>query len=823
MKKLLSYVLAIYLMISILPVGALSITASAETYGDLTYTIVNNEVAITRCSTFATVVHIPSELEGYPVTRIYGSAFINCTEVTHVYIPGSVTIIESGTFAWINLKGIHVDENNPNYCSDDGVLFNKDKTSLLRVPETLTEYVVPNSVTIIDNYAFQGCSKLRNVTIRDNVTSIGNSAFSDCTNLVGIKIPDSVKTIGSSAFYNCGNLNTVDFGNSVTTIGDYAFNYCSSLTTISLPDSVSDINRAFNYCYGLISIDIGDGVNMIKSGAFFCCDKLSSITIGSGVTHIVSGAFGGCESLINVYYRGTEEQWNNVIIGDDNYYLTDRATIHYIHDCQWDEGTITKDPSCVPGVKTYTCIWPGCGKIMTESIKEVIDHAYGSWTSINDKSHQRTCTCGTVETGCHNWDKTICTEIRTCTVCGVEGQGHVWIEGSCVAPKTCIICNSTEGDPVHNVVGDICSVCNRYGICGSDLIWQLDDAGKLTISGSGAMSDYSYNTIPWYAFKDSVKTLLIDQGVTSVGECAFYQCYGLTSVSLPTTVTIIGENAFYSCTQLTDIIIPNSVTTIGGYAFRLCNSITNIKLPDSVSTIGTSAFSYCLGLESINIPDSVATINQSTFRDSKKLKHVTIGKGVTKIMSSAFEACSSIESINIPTTVTSIQPTAFEGCEKLSTVIYCGTATQWEAIQFIEYNEVLLDCQRIQHNWVNATCTTPKTCAFCGEIDGDVSEHIYDNACDSTCNICELTRIPADHVYDNDCDTTCNICGAVTYIHGDVNGDGVLNTTDAREVLRYIVCVEIFTDEQVKLADYNQDEKITTADAREILRAVITQ
>lgn len=375
MKKTASIVLIIYL-ISLLSTGIFSITASAATYGDLTYTIVNNEVAITRCSQFATgSVHIPSELEGYPVTRIYGDAFTNCTKVTRIYIPSSVTKIESGAFSWIgNLEGIYVDEENQNYCAENGVLFTKDKTSLLRAPRTLTEYVIPNTVTEIGKSAFEGCKKLSKVTIGENVTSIGSSAFYECTSLTSIKIPDSVRTIEGSAFYRCSNLGNVEFGNSVTEILGYAFNYCYSLTSISLPDSVTNIERAFNQCTGLTSIDLGEGVTSLNYRAFWGCSELSSITIGSKFKRVGSDAFEGCESLINVYYHGTEAKWKEVIISDGNFYLVERATIHYIHYCEWNEGVVTKHPTCIEtGIKTFIC---SCGKTKTETLDMIDEHLY---------------------------------------------------------------------------------------------------------------------------------------------------------------------------------------------------------------------------------------------------------------------------------------------------------------------------------------------------------------------------------------------------------------------------------------------------------------
>ncbi len=232
------------------------------------------------------------------------------------------------------------------------------------------------------------------------MASIGNSAFYECTGLLNIKIPNSVKTIGESAFYRCLKLNNVEFGNSVTEIGDYAFSYCEKLTTVTLPDSVSDINRAFNRCSNLISLDLG-GVSSLKYRALWGCSKLSDIVIGSNCVRVGSNAFEDCESLINVYYRGTTEQWNKVTINDGNFYLTERATVHFIHKCQWDEGVVTKKPSCsAPGVKTHTCTSLGCGKTYTETIS-----ALGHKT-VTDKAVPATCTKGGKTAGVH------------CSVCG---------------------------------------------------------------------------------------------------------------------------------------------------------------------------------------------------------------------------------------------------------------------------------------------------------------------------------------------------------------------------------------------------------------------
>ena len=197
----------------------------------------------------------------------------------------------------------------------------------------LTSIELPQTVTIIESYAFAGTG-LTSIEIPNSVTSIGGFAFHNCKGLTSIEIPNSVTSIGSSAFYNCRGLASVTIGSGVTSIGSYAFTYCSGLTSIIvdenntiydsrdncnaiietssntliqgfsktiIPASVTSIgNYAFYDCSGLTSMTIGSGVTRIGTYAFKNCTSLASVTIGSGVTSIVSNAFNGCSALTTV-------------------------------------------------------------------------------------------------------------------------------------------------------------------------------------------------------------------------------------------------------------------------------------------------------------------------------------------------------------------------------------------------------------------------------------------------------------------------------------------------------------------------------------------
>ena len=230
------------------------------------------------------------------VTSIGYSAFCGCISLTSITIPDSVTSIDEWAFS---------------YCS------------------SLTGVKIPNSVTSICYATFYCCSSLTSITIPDSVTSIGDHAFDHCKSLTSVTIPDSVTSIGDYAFERCESLTSVTIPDSVTNIDDWAFSYCSSLTGVKIPDSVTNIGKfAFDNCTSLTSVTIPNSVKSIGYDAFENCTSLTSVTIPNSVTSIGNSAFDSCTSLKDVYYTGSQSEWNKISIGENNQYLTN-ATIHY--------------------------------------------------------------------------------------------------------------------------------------------------------------------------------------------------------------------------------------------------------------------------------------------------------------------------------------------------------------------------------------------------------------------------------------------------------------------------------------------------------------
>ena len=247
------------------------------------------------------------------------------------------------------------------------------------------------------------------------------------------------------------------------------------------------------------------------------------------------------------------------------------------------------------------------------------------------------------------------------------------------------------------------------GTCGSNLTWTYVEAtNTLTISGNGGMSNYTSSTgVPWYSFRSSIRTVVIQNGVTSIGGAAFYGCTGLTSVTIPNSVTSIGFTAFYNCSGLTSVTIPNSVTSIADGAFSHCIGLTSVTIPNSVTSIGINAFSSCSGLTSVTIPNSVTSIGEGAFNGTPfynnkadgviylgkclyKYKgtmsentRIVIEEGTIGISPKAFYNCSGLTSVTIPNSVTYIGGSAFEGCSGLTSVTIPNSVTSigWYAFR----------------------------------------------------------------------------------------------------------------------------------------------
>ena len=369
--------------------------------------------------------------------------------------------------------------------------------------------VIENGVTNIGACSFYKCTNLTNVSIPNSVTTIGNTAFSNCTSLTSISIPNSVTTIGQYAFYYCYNLKNVTIPNSVTALGDDAFNSCTYMKSVTISNSVTSIgSRAFCGCVCLTSVVIPNSVTSIGYYAFGGCSGLESITIPSSVISIGEKAFDGCTILENIYIDSLE-QWMSYDHAASYLYLRLNSSGKLYID--GNELTVITIPDSVATIGDQT--FYGCTSLTNVTIPNSV-------TTIGDNAFYRCSNLTNIiipdsVTSIGNYSFSGCTSLNAVTFNGSAPTfgNRCFSDVTATAYYPCDDDTWTENvmqdyggtltwELTHDFEENICSRCGmETGTCGNDLTWCYVD-GTLTISGTGAMDDYtmysgSSSNAPW--------------------------------------------------------------------------------------------------------------------------------------------------------------------------------------------------------------------------------------------------------------------------------------------------------------------------------------
>ena len=426
---------------------------------------------------------------------------------------------------------------------------------------SLSEILIPSSVTSIGDCAFSSCCCLSEVVIPSSVTSIGKGAFSGCSSLKYISIPKSVICLNDNPFVNWDgkfeclspnfiyeddvlfnknkskiisfrnqNIESYIIPDSVTSIGNGAFSCCSSLSNIVIPDSVASIgDRAFEGCRSLSSIVIPNSLTSIEQGAFSGCSSLSNIVIPNSVTSIGKGAFSRCRSLSSIVIPNSMTS-----IGDKAFY-----------DCRSLSSIVI--PNSLISIEQGA--FSGCSSLS----KIVIPDSVGS---IGDSAFS----------GCRSLSKIVIpasvTSIGDRAFYDCSSLKYISI------PKSVICIN---GNPFAGWIGKLECLSPNF-IYEDDILYNKD------------------------------KSKIIS-----------FRIQNIESYVIPTRITSIGDSAFSNCSSLSKIVIPNSVTSIGDSAFMFCSSLSKVVISDSVTRIGKSAFFYCCSLSYIAIPYSVTSVENIAF------------------------------------------------------------------------------------------------------------------------------------------------------------------------------------------------------------------
>ena len=551
--------------------------------------------------------------------------------------------------------------------------------------------VLNEGISYIGCEAFRGCGFAGSLTIPKSVTRLGREAFRDCQNLTNVVIPASLTSIKYGAFAGCTGLTSVTIPEGVTAIEPFAFRNCSSLTGVVIPE----------------------GVTCIPDFTFDGCASLTSITIPESVTSVSYGAFNGCSSLKDVYYLGTQAQWEKMAVYSSNEPLLN-AELHVNSAGYVVFGSCGENLTW--GIDTDgTLTISGTGDMQDYDVVSENDawHTTAPWYAYSPKKL-------VLEEGITHVGKS------AFVGCGFTGELTIPKGVTDIGYRAFGYCSGFTG-----------SVTLPEGLT------KIGSSAFASCSGlTGVTLPQSMTEIGWSAFDDcsSLVDMVIPEGVTAIEGFAFFGCSSLTSVTLPQSVTRIGISAFAECSSLSSAAIPEGVRIIEDYAFCGCSSLTSVTIPGSVTDIYDSVFVGCSSLENIfvdagnadyasadgvlfskdhttllaypagreaaayRVPDGVTIIGESAFAECKNLTSVVIPEGVTSIGSPDFDdcdvphngpwpvfsGCSSLTSVTIPRTVASISDFAFDDCSGLKDVYYAGNQAQWNKIKIGDGNEPLL-------------------------------------------------------------------------------------------------------------------------------------
>ena len=576
----------------------------------------------------------------------------------------------------------HLYTNSGSIMADDKENFIIDENGVLTGYKGYKTFIkIPDTVTSIADEAFYNNDMIRNVYIPSSVTSIGARAFYDCDQLTSVFIPDSVITVGSSCFYSCGSLVYAKLSQNMGTISSSMFYDCKNLETVVMGMNVTEIgSSAFYNCVKLADVELPGGLTSLGRSAFRYCTSLVKMTIPKSLTSCGGDIFSGCSNLKTINFEeGITVIPASLFNGNDNIWFDGLEEI-YIPDTVTTIGSSAfvscKNLVSVTGMKNVT--WIG-DYVFSGCVKMADVELPAGLTSLG-WSVFRNCT-----------SLVKMTIPKSLTSCGWD------IFSGCSNLKTI---NFEEG---------ITLIPNKlfYGRYGwFDGLEEINIPDTVTTIGNCAF----YNCI-------NLSSVTGMENVTKIGDNAFNNCGKLADIELPLSLINIGDGAFCNCVNLSDVELPVGLTSIGDYAFQNCTSLVRMTIPKSLTSCGWDIFSDCSnlktinfeegittipddlfwgfsgwfdGLEEIYIPDTVTTIGDESFYNCKNLASVTGMKNVTKIGYNAFRNCEKLKDIELPAGLTSCGANAFQNCKSLVEITIPDTLNSWGGWTFA-------DCSSLVH------------------------------------------------------------------------------------------------------------------------------
>ena len=693
------------------------VTASAQTFevDGLSYTVTSTSdmtVSVKMGSVnLSGDLVIPSTVisndKVYSVTSIGGQAFYDCSSLTSVSIPESITAVGKDAFdntGWYT--------NQP-----DGVLYIDDWLYGYKgeMPEDF-ELVVKDDTRGIVDYAFEDCVNLIRVTITESTQSIGDAAFM-CSGLKLATIAEGVNRIGGGAFWGCRSLTDVAIPESVTEVGNEAF--AETAWCRKQPCGVLYLS---GWAVGLKNCGNCENCEHMNYDAVYVLDgtkgfaegftNWSSVIIPESVVYLNKafasmngGGYIVCKSIVppcNVDSKTFER-----VKSSSTLYVPSNSVTAYAADEYWGEfanikaidfpiwSLTAEGELIIDGVgpmENYECEYTPWyihhsfikGVTIKEGITTVGDNAFAYCEELASVSLPNSL-MSIGEGAFAECDKLKSVVIpKNVTTIGSGAFVSAGLSSiTCDAATPPVIADWAtfhsvgKSIPVYvplnsvedyknadywNEFTNIKSIVVDFGSCGANLTWTFRETGELIIEGIGEMPDYSSSTIPWKMYLNEITKVVIKEGVTSIGYAAFSNCSNLINATIPEGVTMIRPYAFSGCSSLASINIPQSVTKIETSAFKECIGLTDLYIGSIDSWLSMDIYSGAL----YSNPNYYA---KNTYVNGEQITEIIIPENITSIPQFAFRNFTKLASITIPNNVVSIGNYAFENCVSLKEII----------------------------------------------------------------------------------------------------------------------------------------------------------
>ena len=480
-----------------------------------------------------------------------------------------------------------------------------------------------------------------------------------------------------SPFLFSDNVKTVVIGYGVTSVGEFTFFECESLESVTFPDdgSFKTIgNYAFTNCFSLTGVTFPRGLTAIGDDAFYG-DGLESVTIPGTVTKIGQYAFYSCDLTSVTFPKSL-----TAIPAGAFAYCSYLECINYTGSpADWAAVTVADDAFEGAPVSAPTSYYYG---------------VEGAENAIND-------------VGVNDGSDAYLARVAA---------AYVAFNKLSAADKAKV----TNADVLQAAID--AALGYEFGQCGNCVGYAWNQTtGKVVIGGCGPMTEYSSSRSPFYG-SNEVKTVVIANGVTTVGKSAFSNCRKLESVTFPDdgSLAAIGEYTFEQCQSLQSVALPRGLTTVGTAAFGECSALQSVTFPQGLTAIGAYAFEKCTSLQSVSLPQGLTTIGQRTFHMCTSLENITLPQGLTTIHSLAFYD-TGLKSVTIPKSVTKFGDFAFAENSDLQTLNYTGSPADWATVT-------------VAGNAFDNTPVNAPTCYYYG-VEGamnaidDIGTVTYDDDC----------------------------------------------------------------------------------------------